>query len=169
MRKGGKHYEYISRDERFSLIEHYVDSNQIEEAYKVANEYGNQLARELTLYLIKEHSEVFAYDPLEHLTYVPENFLFECDDEDLCIYVHDGIKEIRDYAFAYCNVKKVVISNKVKRIGDGALAIDKGEIVYQDKAQEFVNICLGRSKCFEGSRNDCAVVECTNGPIVVEF
>ena len=169
MRKGGEHYEYISRDKRFSLIEYYVDSNHIEEAYKVANENGNQMARELTLYLLKEHSEVFAFDPLKYLTYVPENFLYECVDEDLCVYVHDGIKEIRDGAFAFCKIKKIIISNKVKRIGDGALSLNAGEIEYQGSAQEFVNTCLGRSKCFEGSHNHSIEICCNNGPIVVEY
>ena len=109
MKEGGKHYEWIKNDkERGSLIEYYVDNNQIEEAYKVANEYGNQMARELTLYLLKEHRSVFHVEPLNHLEYVPENYLYEAEEEDLCVDVHRGIKEIRDWAFAFCKIKKLV-------------------------------------------------------------
>ena len=167
MRKGGEHYEYISRDKRFSLIEDYVDSNQIEKAYEVANEYGNQMARELTLYLLKEHLEVFHVEPLSHLSYVPENYLYEAVDEDLCVYIHDGIKEIRDWAFAFCKIKKLIISNKVERIGDGALSLNAGEIEYEGTKEEFIAKFLGKTKCFERSNRKQTII-CSNGELVID-
>lgn len=167
MRKGGEHYEYISRDKRFSLIEYYVDNNQIEEAYKVANEYGNQMARELTLYLLKEHGEVFHTNPLSHLEYVPESFLYECVDEDLCIYVHDGIKEIRDGAFAFCKINKLIISNKVEYIGDGALSLNAGEIVYEGTTDEFIAKFMGKTKCFKRS-NRQQIITCSDGELIID-
>lgn len=166
MRKGGEHYEYISRDKRFSLIEYYVDSNQIEKAYEVANEYGNQMARELTLYLLKENGEVFHTNPLSHLENVPENFLYECVDEDLCVYVHDEIKEIKDGAFAFCKIKKLIISNKVERVGDGALSLNAGEIEYQGTKEEFIAKFLGKTKCFQGTHRQQKII-CTNGELVI--
>ena len=169
MREGGKHYEWIKNDQkRGSLIEYYVDNNQIEEAYKVANEYGYQMARELTLYLLKEHGEVFHINPLSQLEYVPENYLYEAVDEDLCIYVHDGIEEIKDWAFAFCEIKKLLISNKVKRIGDGALSLNAGEIVYEGTKEEFIAKFLGKTKCFERS-NRQQIITCTNGELVIDM
>ena len=169
MRKGGTHYEKLSKHEKFSLIEYYVDNNQIEEAYKVLNERGGQLVGELTLYLRKEHLEVFHVDPLSHLDYVPENYLYEAVDENLCVHVNDGITKIKDNAFAFCNIKKLIISNKVKYIGDNALALNSGEIIYQGTVQEFINTCLGKSKCFARAHHDEMVIECSNGPIVIKI
>lgn len=167
MRKGGEHYEYISRDKRFSLIEYYVDSNQIEKAYEVANEYGNQMARELTLYLLKEHLEVFHVEPLTFLDYVPQNYLYEAVAEDLCVYVHDGIKEIKDRAFAFCKINKLIISNKVEYIGDGALSLNAGEIEYEGTKEEFVAKFMGKTKCFERSNRKQTII-CSNGELVID-
>lgn len=167
MRKGGKHYEYISWDKRFSLIEYYVDSNQIEKAYEVANECGNQMARELTLYLLKEHLEVFHVEPLRHLSYVPENYLYEAVDESLCVYVHSGIEEIKDGAFAFCKIKKLIISNKVEYIGDGALLLNAGEIEYEGTKEEFIAKFMGKTKCFERSNRKQTII-CSNGELVID-
>lgn len=167
MREGGKHYEWIKNDQkRGSLIEYYVDNNQIEEAYKVANEYGNQMARELTLYLLKEHGEVFHTNPLSHLEYVPENYLYEAVDESLCVYIHNGIEEIKDWAFAFCEIKKLLISNKVKRIGDGALSLNAGEIIYEGTKEEFIANFLGKTKCFERTNRQQKII-CSNGELVI--
>ena len=166
MRKGGEHYEYISRDKRFSLIEYYVDKGEIEEAYKVANEYDNQMAREITLYLLKEHLEVFHVEPLNHLKYVPENYLYEAFDETLCVYVDDEINEIKDGAFAFCKIKKLIISNKVERIGDGALSLNAGEIEYQGTKEEFIAKFLGKTKCFQGTHRQQKII-CTNGELEI--
>lgn len=168
MREGDKHYEWIKNDkDRGSLIEYYVDNNQIEEAYKVANEYGNQMARELTLYLLKEHGEVFYTNPLSHLEYVPENYLYEGVATDLCVYVHSGIEEIKDWAFAFCEIKKLLISNKVKRIGDGALSLNAGEIVYEGTTDEFIAKFMGKTKCFERS-NRQQIITCSDGELIID-
>ena len=167
MRKGGEHYEHISRDKRFSLIEYYVDNNKIEEAYQVANEYGNQMAREVTLYLLKEHLEAFHVEPLSSLNYVPENYLYKAVDESLSVYVHDGIEEIKDWAFAFCGIKKLIISNKVKYFGDGALSLNAGEIIYQGTKDEFIRKFLGKSKCFMRS-NYSHVIICADGELRIE-
>lgn len=167
MRKGGEHYNYIAKDEkRFPLIEYRVDNNEIEEAYKVANERGNQMARELTLYLLNEHLGVFREDPLEYLEYVPENYLYEAVDEDLCVYVHDGIKKIKDCAFAFCEIKKLIISNKVEYIGDGALSLNSGEIEYQGAKEEFIAKFMGKTKCFERTHRQ-QTIKCIDGDLVI--
>ena len=167
MKVGGKHYEYLSNCENFSLLSHYVDTNQIEEAYKIANKYGNQLARELTLYFLKEHNECFHINPLDLLNYVPENYLYEALIEDLCIYVHEGIEEIKSWAFAYCSIKKLIISNKVKYIGEGALSLNSGEIVYEGSKQEFINKFLGKSKCFMRSNRQQSMT-CSDGVLEID-
>lgn len=167
MKIGGEHYNYIANDKkRFSLIEYYVDKNEIGKAYEVANEYGNQMARELTLYCFKEYG-VFHLNPLNHLSYVPENYLYEGLAEDLCIYVHDGIEEIRDWAFASCRMRKLIISKNVKVIGDGALSLNSGEIEYEGTKDEFIGKFLGKSKCFLRSHRE-QVIHCKDGELVIE-
>ncbi len=167
MRKGGEHYEYISRDKRFSLIEYYVDKNEIEKAYEIANEYGNQMAREITLYLLKEHLEVFHVEPLSSLDYVPENYLYGGVADDLCVSVDEGINEIKDWAFAFCKIKKLIISNKVEYIGDGALSLNSGEIEYQGTKEEFIAKFMGKTKCFERTNRQQTII-CSNGELVID-
>ena len=166
MNSGGMHYENLSTREDFSLLSYYVDSGKIEEAYEIVNEKGNQMARELTLYYFKEYG-VFHLDPLAHLNYVPENYLYEAVAEDLCIYVHDGIEEIRDWAFAFCKIKKLIISNKVEYIGDGALSLNAGEIVYEGTKQEFISKFFGKTKCFERSHKQ-QIITCSDGTLVID-
>ena len=125
------------------------------------------MARELTLYLLKEHREVFHTNPLSHLEYVPENYLNEAVQEDLFIYVHGEIEEIRDWAFAFCKIKKLLISNKVKRIGDGALSLSSGEIVYEGTKEEFIAKFLGKTKCFERSNRKQTII-CSNGELAID-
>ena len=166
MNSGGEHYKKLSMIANFSRLSYYVDNDKIQEAYELVNERGNQMARELTLYFLKEYG-VFHLNPLIHLNYVPENYLYEGLAEDLCIYVHDGIEEIRDWAFAFCKIKKLIISNKVEYIGDGALSLNAGEIVYEGTKQEFISKFLGKSRCFIRS-NRQQVITCDDGEIVID-
>lgn len=69
MEPGGKHYNKLLEHKDFKLIEYYVDKNEFESAYKVANERGNQTARELTLYCLYEYG-VFRLEPLNHILYL---------------------------------------------------------------------------------------------------
>lgn len=147
MEPGRKHYNKLFEHKEFATIEHYVDKNELESAYKVANSSGNQTARELTLYCLYEYG-VFKLDPLNHMDYVPENYLYEADEENLSIYVPGGIEEIKDWAFAFCKIKKLIISNKVTKIGDGALSLNVGEIHYEGTKQEFIGKFLRKTKCF---------------------
>ncbi len=165
MEKGGQHYNKLLESEGFSLIEYYVDNNDFESAYQIANKGGtNQTARELTLYCLREYG-VFKCDPLYHMGYVPENYLYEAEDENLIVYVNDGICEIKAWAFAYCKIKKLIISNTVKRIGDGALSLNAGEINYMGTKEEFIGKFLGKSKCFLRSKSQ--VVKCSDGDLVI--
>lgn len=167
MKKGGEHYNYIANDEeRLLLIEYYVDKNEIENAYKAANEYDNQTARELTMYFLKEYGGCFNLNPLEHLDYVPENYLYEAFDETLCVYVDEMVTEIKDWAFAFCKIKKLIISNKVEHIGDGALSLNAGEIEYQGTKEEFIAKFMGKTKCFERTNRQQKII-CTNGELVI--
>jgi hypothetical protein len=166
MNIAGEHYNYLEQHEKFALLAYFIDNNKIEEAYEVVNEKGNQMARELTMYFLKEYG-VFHLNPLEYLNYVPENYLYEAVDENLCIYVNDTIEEIKDWAFAFCKIKKLIISNKVSYIGDGALSLNAGEIIYQGTKDEFIRKFLGKSKCFMGS-NYSHVIICADGELRIE-
>ena len=166
MNIGGEHYNYLEKHKKFALLAYFIDNQKVEEAYELANEKGNPMARELTMYFLKEYG-VFHLDPLSHLNYVPENYLYEAVDENLCIYVNDEIEEIKDWAFAFCGIKKLIISNKVKYIGDGALSLNAGEIIYQGTKDEFIRKFLGKSKCFMRS-NSSHVIICADGELRIE-
>lgn len=166
MEPGGKHYNKLLEHKDFKLIEYYVDKKDFESAYKIANSSGNQTARELTLYCLYEYG-VFRLEPLYHMDYVPENYLYEAVEENLTVYVYDGIEEIKDRAFAFCKIKKLIISNKVKKIGDGALSLNAGEIHYEGTKQEFIGKFLGKSKCFLRSNKSQTVI-CSDGELVIE-
>ena len=58
-------------------------------------------------------------------------------------------------------------TNKVKYIGDGALSLNEGEIVYEGTKQEFISKFLGKSKCFLRSHNQ-QTITCFDGEIVIE-
>ena len=166
MNIAGEHYNYLEQHEKFALLAYFIDNNKIEEAYEVVNEKGNQMARELTMYFLKEYG-VFYLNPLDYLNYVPENYLYEAVDENLCVYVNDKIEEIKDWAFAFCRIRKLIISNKVKHIGDGALSLNAGEIEYQGTKEAFIGQFLGKSKCFlRTSRQQ--VIHCEDGELIIE-
>ena len=165
MNIGGKHYNNIEKHKKFALLAYFIDNNKVEEAYELVNEKGNQMARELTMYFLKEYG-VFHLNPLEYLNYVPENYLYEAVDENLCIYVNDAIEEIKDWAFAFCKIKKLIISNKVSYIGDGALSLNAGEIEYQGTKEEFIARFIGKTKCFERTNRQQKII-CSNGELVI--
>lgn len=142
-----------------------VDNKEIEKAYNLANETGNQMARGLTMYLLKEYG-VFKYDPLFDLEYVPQNYLYEANDETLCIYINQNIKEIKDKAFAYCKIKHLRISKTVEKIGDSALCLNDGEIIYEGTKEEFISRFLGKSKCFVGTHKN-QLIRCLDGIIEI--
>ena len=168
MRIGEKHYNKLLKyEDVFKKIEYFVDAGKIEESYEIANMRGNQVVRELTLYLLKEYTEVFRFEPLLRLNYVPENYLYEAVEEDLCIHVNDGIEEIRDWAFAFCQIKKLIISKNVKYIGEGALSLNAGEIEYQGTTKEFISKFLGKTKCFKRSCRQQTII-CNDGELVID-
>lgn len=157
----------MEMDKDVELISYYVNNDRIEDAYNVLNEKESQMASKLTLYLIHKKDAPFTFNPLSHLEYVPKYYLYEAVDENLFVYVHEGIEEIKDWAFAFCRIKKLLISNKVKYIGDGALSLNEGEIVYEGTKQEFISKFLGKSKCFLRSHNQ-QTITCFDGEIVIE-
>ena len=154
-------------DKDLELILYYVNNDRIEEAYNLINEQESQKASKLTAYLIHEYHAPFKFEPLSRLEYVPKYYLYEAVDENLFVYVHEGIEEIKDWAFAFCRIKKLLISNKVKYIGDGALSLNEGEIVYEGTKQEFISKFLGKSKCFLRSHKQ-QTITCSDGEIVIE-
>lgn len=157
----------MEMDNEFELILYYVNNNMLKEAYNLINEQESQTASKLTSYLIHEYHAPFKSDPLSYLEYVPKYYLYETVDESLSVRVHEGIEEIRDWAFAFCRIKKLFISNKVKHIGDGALSLNEGEIVYEGTKHEFIGKFLGKSKCFLRSHKSQIII-CTDGEIVIE-
>ena len=167
IRKGGPYYENLLRWPNFEKIAYYVERENLIEAYRIAGEKGNnQLPHLLTLYLIHEHDPIFRYDPLGYMNFVPENYLYEVCEDDLVVYVAPHIEEIKDNAFRYCKIKKLIISKGVKIIGDSALCMNGGEIYYEGTKQEFLNLILGKSKCFVGTRTQTVI--CSDGEITIE-
>ena len=67
----------------------------------------------------------------------------------------------------FCKIKKLIISNKVSYIGDGALSLNAGEIIYQGTKDEFIRKFLGKSKCFMRS-NYSHVIICADGELRIE-
>ena len=117
------------------------------------------MPRDLKLYIINELQD----DPLYYMSYVPENYLYECDDTHLAVSVYK--KEIKDYAFCYCSIDALYISKDVEKIGDRALCLNKGQIVYQGTKQEFIDKFLGKSSCFSGTNGQA--IQCADGGIVI--
>ena len=144
-----------------------VERDDLSQAYEIAHSINQtQMSRELTMYLIKEHGNPFKYNPLTRLEYVPSYYLYEADDKELEVYVNDGIKEIKEYAFAYCSIKKVVIPKSVELLGDNSLCLNDGEIFYEGTKEEFIAKFLGKTKCFYRSHRE-EIVNCVDGALIV--
>lgn len=148
MQTGGPFFERLSSYALFTKCKVYIEEGDFETAYEIANESGTQMPRDLTLYLLKEYGEVFHCDPLHHLDFVPKNYLYEAVDKDLTICLYPRIKEIKENAFRYCSIKKLIIPSSIEKIGDSALCLRDGEIVYEGTKEEFISKFLGKSKCF---------------------
>ena len=160
------HLEWLKSSGCYNLISYYVDKNDFSEAYRVANEKGgNQLPRELTLYLYKE-SGVFYTDPLYYMDYIPSNYLYEAFDGELVVNIPSSVEEIQDFAFMYASIKRIIIPKSVKRIGTSALRLNSGEIVYEGTKQEFINQFLGKSLCFKGTNGQ--IITCLDGIIEIK-
>ena len=159
--EGGIYYNRLTKYENFKAIINYIESDDLETAYQISNQSGNQMTCALTMYLLKEHGIVFRYEPLYNLEYVPENYLYEANDETLNIFV--DLKEIKQNAFRYCRINKLTISQNVEIIGDSALCLNKGKIEYMGNKQEFIDKFLGKSKCFMGTQEQ--VIICSDGKI----
>ena len=54
----------------------------------------------------------------------------------------------------------------MKIIGDSALCMNGGQIYYEGTKQEFLNLILGKSKCFVGTRTQTVI--CSDGEITIE-
>ena len=166
MRSGGPYYEDLLKCPNFEKIAYYVERENLTEAYRIAGENGNnQLPHLLTLYLIHEHDPIFRYDPLGYMNFVPENYLYEACEDDLVVYVAPHIEEIKDNAFRYCRVKKLIISKNIQKIGKSALCISGGQIYYEGTKQDFFDLIFGRSLCFAGTRTQTVI--CSDGEIKI--
>lgn len=148
MQKGGPFFEKLSKYALYNKCKVYIEKEDFGKAYEIANESGTQMPRDLTLYLLKEHGEGFPYNPLSNLDFVPKNYLYEAVDRGLVVDLYPNIKEIKDNAFRYCSIKLLTIPSSVEKIGDSALCLNEGEIVYEGTREEFVSKFLGKSKCF---------------------
>ena len=146
--------EKLKELDNFELCSYYIEQKNFEEAYKIAG------GPELTMYLLKETGS-FHTNPLKHLEYVPEYYLYEIKDEELFVYVGEKNKEIRDNAFAYCSIKKLLISKNVESIGENALSLNEGDIEFEGTKEEFISKFLGKSLYFSRTHRNqqikCAI------------
>jgi hypothetical protein len=166
MNKGGNHYEKLSSCKDFAGISFYLDREEFEKAYEVANKNGIWWPCELTLYLIKEHGEVFHYDPLYYLNRVPQNYLYEAYEPDLVVLIPYSCTEIADNAFRYASIKRLIIPKSIEKIGESALCLNKGTIEYEGTKEEFIRKFLGKSNCFLKTTGKTLI--CSDGEILVE-
>lgn len=166
MNNSTKHLDNIKRFDCYKTIFYYIDKNDFSNAYRVANEQGgNQLPRELTMYLYRERG-VFHTDPLPYLDYVPKYFLYEACDAELSVCVNPCNEDIHDFAFAYASIKRLFIPKNVKGIGISALSLNSGEIIYEGTKQDFIDRFLGKSLCFYGTTGQ--VITCSDGNIEIK-
>ena len=167
MKSGGTYYKELSKWPNFEKLSYYIEKDDLMEAYKIASEIGgNQMPRDLTLYLIHEHDAIFRYEPLAYMDYVPENYLYEAGEDNLVVYVDPHIEEIKDNAFRYCSIKKLIISKNIKKIGKSALCIYSGQIYYEGTKQEFFDLIFGKSLCFNNTRSQTII--CSDGEINIK-
>ena len=160
-------FNWFGGRDRFDEVLYFVEHDDISRAYEVAYEIGKtQMPRELTMYLMKEHCSPLKYDPLLHMESVPACYLFEGVDKELVVYVNDNIKEIKENAFAYCSIKKLIISKSVESLGDNSLCLNDGEICYEGTKQEFISKFLGKTKCFFRSHKQQSV-NCSDGVLII--
>lgn len=161
-------FDRFGKYDRFDEVLSFVEKDDLSQAYELAYTIGQtQMPSELTMYLIKEHGNQFKYDPFIRLEYVPSCCLFEAVDKELEVYINDGIKAIKDNAFAYCSIKKLVISKSVESLGDNSLCLNDGEICYEGTKQEFIAKFLGKTKCFYRSHRE-KIVNCSDGALIVQ-
>ena len=166
MNKSENHYKKLSVCKDLAGISFYLEQGKFENAYALANKSGIWCPCELTLYLIKEHGEVFHYDPLYYLARVPQNYLYEAYEPDLVVLIPDTCTEIADNAFRYASIKKLIIPKSIEKIGESALCLNKGTIEYEGTKEEFVSKFLGKSNCFLKTIGQTLI--CSNGEIVIE-
>jgi len=156
----------ILNEKDFNMLCYFIEEDEISDAYKIVNKFAPSFTSVLTMYLIKEHFSPFKFNPLHNMEYVPELFLYEAFAEDEVVCVNDSISEIKDNAFAFCKLKRLIISKSVQYIGDNALCINAGEIYYEGTKQDFIDKFLGKSKCFARTRGQ--VINCTDGEIEIK-
>ena len=93
-----------------------INDNHFEELYRIAN-LENIDIRELTQLLYEG-----GLNPLEHMSYVPENFIYSTP-ELIEVIIPEGVEEIHESAFYDCiNIKSVTLPSTVHKIMDWALA-----------------------------------------------
>ena len=164
--EGGQYYKNLSKWNHFEDVLHYMADEDLEEAYRLARGDSNsQMPRDLTLYIIYESSGCVLHDdPLDYMEYVPEYFLYECDDKNLYFYISQ--KEIKSHAFCYCSIKGLCISKNVEKIGESALRLNSGEIRYEGTKQEFIDKFFGKSCCFLGTNGQ--ILKCSDGDLEIK-
>ena len=109
-------------------IRNLIASNNFSQLYEEAGD----LTPELTCLLYAAD-----VDPLRHMDYIPENFLYGTSIAGFSFYPH--LKEIRASAFRRCErLLKIAIPGNIKRIGEGAFLGCRKliDILLEDGVQE---------------------------------
>ena len=167
IRKDGKFFQILSNKcKNFDLCQSYIEKDDFESAYDVIARDIESYVSTLTMCLLNEYDGVFRVDILNHLDSVPYKFLYEAHDKELVVCLGENITEIKEKAFAYCEIKKLIIPNTIKKIGDMALSVNDCEIEYKGTKQDFINKFLGKNKCFSGIHHNQQII-CTDDIITI--
>ena len=111
--------------------QHLIDSNNWEKVYIKLHGYGAILNRERVTGEFTQLLFSCGINPLNHLNYVPENFLFDATVHDLSIPSH--IIKINKDAFAFCDqLISIELPQKLEIINDyvfyGCISLPKIEV-----------------------------------------
>lgn len=125
----------------FEIAEEYIKKRDYSDIYSLAEFYkqGNEYRKQFTMFnliLIKA-----GINPLLYVTEVPKGYLYDSDIPSFVI--PNGIKIIREYAFASCsNLKTITIPKSVTLVCEHSFAHCKSlkKILYEGTKKEFDSI-----------------------------
>ena len=113
----------MTADKRISeLIERYIDDidqNNWEYVYEQLVNNKFYTAEEICLFTL--HIVDAGINPLLHMSYVPSGFLYNAQYlgklENMCLYIPDHIKEIKDCAFYNSGISDLTLPESLEKVG----------------------------------------------------
>lgn len=135
-----------------------IDNNEFEKLYDaVTNSSYTYDMKDLSLVFLQ--AEI---NPLDYMTYVPENFLAGSDIESF--EIPEGVKIIRDFAFADCTLQNITIPSSVTNIGSEVLgnSLELTDINYNGTEAQWNSI---KKDPYWSDGTSSFIVHCSDGDI----